>query len=86
MSTTINGLASIRAYRAQAAFIDQFFDYQNDHMSTLMVYLYASKAMGAAMSVCCGLFVCAITAVVMLLKGLIQMKLLLPKNGDIIFP
>ncbi|CAG2107853.1 unnamed protein product [Medioppia subpectinata] len=45
VSTTLNGLASIRAYGAQQAFRNQFYTYQNDHSATWFVLLGASPLM-----------------------------------------
>ena len=65
MSTTINGLASVRAYGEQKRFEQQFFTYQNDQASTWWLYIATSRAVGYVMDLCCALFIFAITGIVL---------------------
>ncbi|CAG2178209.1 unnamed protein product, partial [Oppiella nova] len=39
MSTTLSGLATIRAFGTQNMFMNQYYRYQNDHTSTYFIYL-----------------------------------------------
>ena len=71
VSTTIAGLASIRAYGAQAQFERQFYNYQNDHSATWFIFISSSRAMGLMMDWISTLYICIITLVVML-SGSIQ--------------
>ncbi|CAG2163513.1 unnamed protein product [Oppiella nova] len=46
MTTTLNGLATIRAFKAQHMFMQQYYRYQNDHTSTYFMCFSASRALG----------------------------------------
>ncbi|CAG2180102.1 unnamed protein product, partial [Oppiella nova] len=65
VSTTLNGLASIRAYGAQQAFRDQYYTYQNDHSATWFVFLGASRTLGLLADWLCVAYLAAIAAVLM---------------------
>lgn len=65
VTTTINGLASIRAYGAQADFERAFTAYQNDQTSTWFLFIASSRMVGYVMDLCCALFIFAITLVVL---------------------
>ena len=69
VSTTINGLASIRAYGAQSAFEKQFYMYQNDHTATWFLFISSSRAMGLVVDWICIIFNIIIIVVVMVSKG-----------------
>ncbi len=46
MTTTLSGLATIRAFRAQKLFREQYYRYQNDHTATYFLCFTASRALG----------------------------------------
>ncbi|CAG2177781.1 unnamed protein product, partial [Oppiella nova] len=65
VSTTLNGLASVRAYGAQEAFERQYYVYQNDHNATWFLFACTSRALGLILDwVCVGYLV--VIAVVMM--------------------
>ncbi|CAG2174219.1 unnamed protein product [Oppiella nova] len=49
VSTTLNGLVSVRAYGAQEAFERQYYVYQNDHTATWFLFVCASRSLGLIM-------------------------------------
>lgn len=57
MSITLNGLATIRAFRAQKLFKDQYYRYQDDHSSTHFMCISASRCLGITMDWVCWGFV-----------------------------
>ncbi|CAG2117151.1 unnamed protein product, partial [Medioppia subpectinata] len=65
VSTTLNGLASIRAYGAQQAFRNQYYTYQNDHSATWFVLLGASRTLGLIADWLCVIYLAAVAAVIM---------------------
>jgi len=71
VSTTINGLASIRAYGAQAAFEKQFYAYQNDHSATWFIFVSSSRAMGLLMDWISTFYIIIITVSVMMSTGML---------------
>ncbi|XP_054158179.1 ATP-binding cassette sub-family C member 4-like, partial [Oppia nitens] len=48
MTTTLIGLTTIRAYRAEHLFREQYYRYQNDHSSTYFMQLAASRCLDLA--------------------------------------
>ena len=72
MSTTINGLASIRAYGAQKSFEEQFYTYQNDHSATWFIFISSSRAIGLIMDWISTLYIFIITVSVMLSTGMLN--------------
>ncbi|CAG2122395.1 unnamed protein product, partial [Medioppia subpectinata] len=65
VSTTLNGLASIRAYGAQQAFRNQYYTYQNDHSATWFVLLGASRTLGLIADWLCVIYLAVVAAVIM---------------------
>jgi len=70
VSTTLNGLASIRAYGAQSSFEHQFHAYLNDHSATWFLYVASSKAMGLYVDYIATAYLVIITFSVMLTNGI----------------
>ena len=69
VATTINGLASIRAYGAQGEFRRQWFRYQNDHSACWFLFLSSSRAIGLVIDWVCIIFNVIIVVAVMLSNG-----------------
>ncbi|CAG2165318.1 unnamed protein product [Oppiella nova] len=65
VSTTISGLASVRAYGAQEAFERQFYVYQNDHSATWFTFLGTSRGLGWTIDWFCVLYIVMIAIVLM---------------------
>ncbi|CAG2177963.1 unnamed protein product, partial [Oppiella nova] len=65
VSTTISGLASVRAYGAQEAFERQFYVYQNDHSATWFTFLGTSRGLGWTIDWFCVLYIVMIAVVLM---------------------
>lgn len=65
VSTTINGLASIRAFKSQEPFERQFLIYQNDHSATWFSFISTSRALGLVVDILSTVYVAITTAVVM---------------------
>ena len=65
VSTTLNGLASVRAYGAQEAFERQYYVYQNDHTATWFLFVCTSRAMSLIMDAICVAYLVAIAVVMM---------------------
>lgn len=57
MTTTLSGLATIRAFRAQSLFQRQYFRYQNDHTATYFMCFAANRALGIVMDWVCSAYV-----------------------------
>ncbi|XP_054158180.1 ATP-binding cassette sub-family C member 4-like [Oppia nitens] len=53
MTTTLIGLTTIRAYRAEHLFREQYYRYQNDHSSTFFMQLAATRCLGITMEFIC---------------------------------
>ncbi|XP_075590754.1 ATP-binding cassette sub-family C member 4 isoform X2 [Dermatophagoides farinae] len=70
ISTTINGLASIRAFGVQEAFERQFFIYQNDHSATWFLFISSSRCMGLMVDWISTIYIAAISFVIMISKDL----------------
>ncbi|CAG2101388.1 unnamed protein product [Medioppia subpectinata] len=65
VSTTLNGLASIRAFGAQDVFERQFYIYQDDHSATWMLVTTASYAFALIIDGLCFLYTVIIFTVFM---------------------
>ncbi|CAG2176224.1 unnamed protein product, partial [Oppiella nova] len=65
VSTTLNGLASVRAYGAQEAFERQYYVYQNDHNATWFLFACTSRALGLILDWVCVGYLVAIAVVMM---------------------
>ncbi|CAG2179609.1 unnamed protein product, partial [Oppiella nova] len=65
VSTTINGLVSVRAYGAQEAFERQYYIYQNDHTATWFLFVCASRTLGLIMDWLCVAYLVVIAVVMM---------------------
>ncbi|KAH9421088.1 Multidrug resistance-associated protein 4 [Dermatophagoides pteronyssinus] len=70
ISTTINGLASIRAFGAQKAFERQFFIYQNDHSATWFLFISSSRCMGLIIDWIATIYIAVISFVIMMSKDM----------------
>ncbi len=46
MTITLSGLATIRAFKAQNLFREQYYRYQDDHTSTYFMCISASRMLG----------------------------------------
>ncbi|CAG2163511.1 unnamed protein product, partial [Oppiella nova] len=66
MTTTLNGLATIRAFRAQDMFRAQYYRYQNDHTATYVMCYCASRALGVMMDWICVLYIFLVALFIML--------------------
>ena len=66
VSTTLNGLASVRAYGAQEAFERQYYIYQNDHTATWFLFVCASRTLGLVMDWLCVGYIVVIAVVMMI--------------------
>ncbi|XP_054158177.1 ATP-binding cassette subfamily C member 4-like [Oppia nitens] len=53
MTTTLSGLTTIRAYRAEHLFREQYYRYHNDHSSTYFMQLAATRCLGITMDFIC---------------------------------
>ncbi|CAG2110844.1 unnamed protein product, partial [Medioppia subpectinata] len=69
VSTTFNGLASVRAFKAQKLFERQFYVYQDDHSATFMLATTASRAFGLITDGLCFMYTVIIFAVFMVFPG-----------------
>ncbi|XP_017479140.1 PREDICTED: multidrug resistance-associated protein 4-like [Rhagoletis zephyria] len=65
LSTTLNGLTSIRAFRKENRWSEQFTSYLNDHSALWFFYLASSRAMALFVDWAVILYVVAITTTVM---------------------
>ena len=65
MSTTLNGLASIRAFDAQGQFVRQYYIYQDDHSSAWFVYICASRYLALVLDWFCVAYIIVVTIVLM---------------------
>ncbi len=69
LSTTLNGLTSIRAFRKENRWSEQFTSYLNDHSALWFFYLASSRAMALFVDWAVILYVVAITTTVMTSEG-----------------
>ena len=69
VSTTVNGLVSIRAYRAEDTFEQNFFVHLNDHSSVWFMYLSTSRAMGLIIDWISTAYITVISVTIMLSDG-----------------
>ncbi|CAG2176939.1 unnamed protein product, partial [Oppiella nova] len=73
VSTTLSGLASVRAYGAQEMFEQQYYVYQDDHSATWILSITANRSFGLIMDWLCVGYIVVIFAVLMIysdgLKG-----------------
>ncbi|CAG2107286.1 unnamed protein product, partial [Medioppia subpectinata] len=69
VSTTFNGLASVRAFGAQKVFERQFYVYQDDQSATWMLATTASRAFGLITDGLCFVYTVIIFAVFMVFPG-----------------
>ncbi|CAG2107663.1 unnamed protein product, partial [Medioppia subpectinata] len=65
VSTTLNGLASVRAYGAQEVFERQFYVYQDDHSATWFLFVCSSRALGLITDWLCIAYIVSISVVIM---------------------
>ncbi|CAG2111114.1 unnamed protein product, partial [Medioppia subpectinata] len=65
VSTTFNGLTSVRAFGAQEMFKQQFYVYQDDHSATWMLVITANRAFGLIIDGLCFLYTVIAFAVFM---------------------
>ncbi|CAG2110955.1 unnamed protein product, partial [Medioppia subpectinata] len=65
VSTTLNGLASVRAFGAQEMFEKQFYVYQDDHSATWMLDLDSCSAFAILIDGLCFVYIAIIFAVFM---------------------
>ncbi|CAG2174557.1 unnamed protein product [Oppiella nova] len=66
MSTTLSGLATIRAFGTQNMFMNQYYRYQNDHTSTYFMCFNSSRALGIVMDYLCLLYILCVALFLML--------------------
>ncbi|KAJ6223803.1 hypothetical protein RDWZM_002348 [Blomia tropicalis] len=66
LSTTLNGLTSIRAYGEQRTFEKQFFIYQNNHTATWFLFICSTRAIGLIVDWICILFSVIVITTIML--------------------
>ncbi|CAG2117983.1 unnamed protein product, partial [Medioppia subpectinata] len=66
VSTTISGLASVRAYGVQESFERQFYVYQNDHSATWFTFVGTSRGLGLAIDWFCVAYIIIISLVLMI--------------------
>lgn len=67
VTTTMNGLATIRAFGSQRIFERQAYRYLNDHSGTWFLYMSSSRTLGLVMDGICCLYLMIVTAVIMCL-------------------
>ncbi|CAG2101428.1 unnamed protein product [Medioppia subpectinata] len=72
VSTTFNGLASVRAFGAQEMFEKQFYVYQDDHSATWMLVTTACYAFAIIIDGLCFLYIIIIFVVIMLFPGQLE--------------
>ncbi|CAG2164137.1 unnamed protein product [Oppiella nova] len=65
VSTTLNGIASIRAYGAQQAFEKQLYVYLDDHSATWFLFMCASRSLGMVLDWLCIAYLVIISVVLM---------------------
>ena len=71
VSTTLNGLSSIRAFGTQNEFEEQFYRYQDDHSATWFIFLCAARALGLLMD---WLFICYIVIITVVIMTFNESK------------
>lgn len=60
VSASLQGLHTIRAYRVQEAFIDQFSSHQDMHSSVWFLFLATSRWLAIRLDLICAAFVSAV--------------------------
>ena len=65
MSTTLNGIASIRAYGAQQAVEKQLYVYLDDNSATWFLFVCASRSLGMVSDWLCIVYLVIISVVLM---------------------
>ncbi|XP_017890591.1 multidrug resistance-associated protein 4-like [Ceratina calcarata] len=68
LNATLNGLATIRAYRAQEILRKEFDKLQDVHTSTVYMYVVASTAFGFSLDIFCFVFTSLVTFSFLLLQ------------------
>ena len=66
MTTTLNGLSTIRAFKAQELFKEQYYRYQNDHSATWFLCLGGSRLLGITMDWLCIVYIVLVTIIIMI--------------------
>lgn len=61
LNATLQGLTTIRAFRAQGILSDEFDKHQDYHSSAWYMFISASSAFGFSLDLCCSIFVGFIT-------------------------
>ncbi|XP_054158174.1 ATP-binding cassette subfamily C member 4-like [Oppia nitens] len=60
MTTTLSGLTTIRAFRAEQMFREQYYRYQNDHTSAYFMCISASRCLSITMDWLCAAYLACI--------------------------
>ncbi|XP_054158234.1 ATP-binding cassette sub-family C member 4-like, partial [Oppia nitens] len=60
MTTTLSGLTTIRAFRAEQMFREQYYRYQNDHTSADFMCISASRCLGVTMDWLCAAYLACV--------------------------
>ena len=66
MSTTLNGLSTIRAFKAEELFTEQYYRYQNDHSGTWFICLSSSRLLGITMDWICIFYIVSVATIIMI--------------------
>jgi ATP-binding cassette subfamily C (CFTR/MRP) protein 4 len=66
VSTTLNGLANVRAFGAQNLFESQYYRYQNDHSATWFLFVCSVRTLGLVMDWICIGYIVTIAFVLMI--------------------
>lgn len=57
LSATVNGLGTVRAFKAESMLIEEFDNYQDTHSAAWFLYLGASKCFGLWLDIICIFFI-----------------------------
>ena len=68
LNATLNGLSTIRAYRAQTILKTEFDKFQDVHTSSWFMFIATSTAFGFSLDVFCFIFTALVTFSFVLLK------------------
>lgn len=66
MTTTLSGLATIRAFSGQELFTRQYYRYQNDHTAAYFLCISSSRILGITMELVCILYIALVALFLMI--------------------
>ena len=65
LTSTLQGLATIRSFNVQNALIKQFYKFQDDNTACYFLFVASSRGIGVMIEYVTALYVCITTAAVM---------------------